>query len=276
MHRIVSCTALFFLLGLIAPPSFADEAVLARVIRKQAIDCGYYVSPPYFDKDPHTGKASGINYEIMEAVGHRLNLTIKWVAEIGLGDVATNLGTKKIDVMCASLWPNASRIQTMTLTTPLFHTPVHAYVRVGDRRFDGDLGKANRSDIRISAIDGDFSYALAQEMFPYATLASLPSMASVSDVMLQVATRKADLVMMDQAEANEFMAHNKGALAAITGVAPIRVYSEHLFVKREEYGLRNLLDGAIKQLIDEGVIDQVLGSYNKKYQSDFIVKTTAQ
>ncbi|MDD5585845.1 MAG: transporter substrate-binding domain-containing protein [Alphaproteobacteria bacterium] len=257
---------------LLSSPALAGD-VTDRVLQTKTIRCGYFVAPPYFDKAPNTQTLSGINYEIMEAVGKRLGLAIAWVAEIGIGDIVTGLETNKIDAMCATLWPNPPRVQTMSFSAPLFYSPVHAYARADDRRFDNGLDKANAPGISISAIDADFSYDLAKEKFPRASIKSLPPSASVSDVMLQVTTNKADLVMMDRGTANGFSKANNGRLKAVPGVAPIQIYPELVFLKRGEFHLRDIINSALDQLKNDGFIEQTINKYNGTFDSDYLFPT---
>ncbi len=107
--------------------ALADESVFDRVIKTRTINCGYSIGAPYVEKDPNTGKLSGINYDIMEDIGKALGLKINWVEETGIGDVVAGLDSNRFDVYCATLWPDPGRMQTMSYTSPLFFTPVHAY-----------------------------------------------------------------------------------------------------------------------------------------------------
>ncbi len=253
--------------------AYAAEATYDRVMADKTIRCGYFTWPPYIAKDPNTGKLSGINYDIMEAIGKNLGLKIEWTAEIGVGDVVAALETNKADVMCATVWPNAARTQSLTLTKPTFYSIAYAFVRADDKRFDGDLGKANDKAIKVSGIDGDITADLAIEKLPNATRAFLPQTASGSEILLQLMTKKADIALVDEGMVNDFMKTNPGTLRKVANVAPARIFGEHLPVRRGEYHLRDMLDVSIQQLINDGLMDELVKKYRKEYNAVFIAPT---
>jgi ABC-type amino acid transport substrate-binding protein len=246
----------------------AEESSFERVIQTKTINCGYFLWPPYIAKDANTGKLSGINYEIMEAIGKNLDLKINWVAEVGVGDVATALNTNKFDVMCASVWPSPVRMQNLTLSVPTFYSVAYAFARADDHRFDGNLNKANDKSVKVSGIDGDYSHDLSTEKLPLATQAMLPQTASGSEILLQVATKKADIVFSDAGMVAEFLQTNPGSLKQIPGVGAVRYYGETIAVKRGEYQLKNMLDASIMQLTNDGVITQKVEQYKKAYKTE--------
>jgi ABC-type amino acid transport substrate-binding protein len=248
----------------------ADGTVLDRIISTKTINCGYFIWPPYIVKDANTGKFSGINYDIMEAIGKNLGLKINWVAEVGVGDVATALNTDKIDVMCASLWPSLQRTSTITYTMPEFYDVVYAFVRTDDKRFDGDLEKANAKGINVAGIDGDVTADLALEKTPKANHQFLPQTASGAETLMYVATKKADIVFIDEAIVNEFNATNTVKLRKVAGIGPVRIFGEHLTVKKGEYQLRDMLNISLLQLVNDGVTKKLADKYSKQYKSVFI------
>lgn len=275
MKRFFSILAIALCVMLVTGTNHAQaaETTYDRVMASKTIRCGYFTWPPYITKDANTGKLSGINYDIMEAIGKNLGLKIEWVAEIGVGDVVAGLETNKADVMCATVWPNAARTQNLTLTKPTFYSIAYAFVRADDKRFDGDLGKANKKDIKVSGIDGDITADLAIEKLPNATPAFLPQTASGSEILLQLMTKKADIALVDEGMVNDFMKSNPGTLRKVANVAPTRIFGEHLPVRRGEYHLRDMLDVSIQQLINDGLMDELVNKYRKDYNAVFIAPT---
>lgn len=259
-----------FLSALCSHAMAAEEKALDHVLASNTIRCGYFSWPPFIAKDPNTGKLSDINYEIMEAIGKNLNFKIDWVAEVGAGDVATALNTDKFDVMCASVWPNPGRIRSMTLTIPTFYSIAYAYVRAGDRRFDGNLSKANVANVRVSGIDGDYSQDIAKEMLPNAQQVMLAQTASGSEILMQLAGKKADIVFSEAGLVHEFLQANPDSLRQVSGIGPVRYYGETLAVKRGEYQLKNMLDTSITQLANDGVIDKIVQKYRTKYHVNML------
>lgn len=269
----ILAVALYVMLSTVTNHAQAAEATYDRVMASKTIRCGYFTWPPYITKDSNTGKLSGINYDIMEAIGKNLGLKIEWAAEIGVGDVVAGLEANKADVMCATVWPNAGRTQNLTLTKPTFYSIAYAFVRADDKRFDGDLSKANNKDIKVSGIDGDITADLAIEKLPSATHAFLPQTASGSEILLQLMTKKADIALVDEGMVNDFMKTNPGTLRKVANVAPARIFGEHLPVRRGEYHLRDMLDVSIQQLVNDGLMDELVKKYRKEYNAVFIAPT---
>lgn len=273
MIRKISFFIITLLILISSSHSYADEAIFDRVMKDKTIRCGYFVWPPYVTKNPNTGAFSGINYEIMEVIGKNLGLKIEWAAEIGAGDVVEALKTEKVDVMCAALWPIPARTQELTLSLPTFFNYLHAFARTGDIRFDSDLDKANRKEIKVAVIEGDATQNLAMERLPHATLVALPQTASGAELLLQVITEKADIALVEQALANDFLKSNPGTLRRIENIPPGRVFGEHLALKRGEYQLKNMFDIAITQLTNDGIIEEITKRYSKDYKTEFLAPT---
>lgn len=269
-----ACRVLFLILTLIFAMgansmAHAEEPVFKRVMASKTINCGYFLWPPYLAKNANTGKLSGINYDIMEAIAKNLGFKINWVAEIGVGDAVAALESNKIDVVCATLWPSPARTQALTLSVPTFYSIAFAFTRKDDMRFDGDLNKANNKDVKVAMIDGDYSHDLGVEKLPNATPSSLVQTASGSELLLQVVTKKADIVFSDEALVNDFMKTNPGALRKVEGIGPVRYYGETIAVKRGEYQLKNMIDMSISQLVNDDVIGGFVERYKKEYNAKF-------
>jgi ABC-type amino acid transport substrate-binding protein len=95
----------------------------------------------------------------------------------------------------------------------------------------------------------------------------LPQSASGSETLMQVVSKKADVVFVDQGLVNEFLKTNPGSLRAVKGVEPVRVYGEVLSVKQGNILLKNMLDTAINQLTNDGTIAKLVNEYTKQNNS---------
>lgn len=261
---------LSFTLLITSSSAFAVESAFDRIVKSKTVRCGYFTWPPYITKDANTGKLSGINYDVMNTIGRNLGLKVAWTSEIGVGDVVTALESGKVDAVCASVWPNPARAQNLTLSVPTFYSIAYAFVRAGDMRFDGDFSKANNKNVKVSVIEGDITQDLAQEKLPDATFVALPQTASGSEILLQLVTKKADIVLVDEGLINDFMKTNPGTLRRVEGVPPARIFGEHLAVARGELLLKNMLDQSIGQLVNDGVIELLTKKYAAEYKSEFM------
>ena len=267
MYKILRTT--LYILCMIVGSAHAQETVFTRVMQEKTINCGYIIVPPYIVKDVNTGKMSGINYDMVEAVGKHLGLKINWKSEVGVGDVAAALASNKIDMMCQTMWPSAARYTGMTFANrPQFYSAIYATVRADDNRFDSDLSKANNKTIKAVGIEGDFSSDIIKEKLPEAQTISLASSAGLADYFMQLTTKKADILFMDKGSVADFCKSNPGLIKLVPGLGPVRIVSEHLVVKPGEYQLRDVIDMATLQLVNDGTFEALVQKYKKEYGAD--------
>lgn len=245
----------------VSSSSTSSTKTIDRIIKTGTIRCGYAVWPPSLLKDPNTGKLSGINYDVMELIGRELDLKIDWVEEVGFSNFIEGLKTQRYDVMCVSSWPDAPRIRHLLYTDPYFYSPIYAYVRTDDKRFDGNLDKINDPSIKIATIDGDISETQARIDYPKADVFSLPQTADPAEVLLAVVSRKADIVFTDKGNFELFNKNNPGVLKQVADVGPATIFSEPLVVLPGETQLHSMLNLALGNLINNGKIDKVLDQY---------------
>lgn len=240
------------------------QKVFDRVVANNVIRCGYATWPPAMIKDDKTGALSGVNYDVMEAVGRELNLRIEWVEEVSFGNYLDGLNADRYDVFCSTTWPDPAQIRLQTYTRPYFFSPTFAYVRVNDDRFDGDLDLINSPDVVIAVIDGDSSSTSARIDYPMAKAYALPAMSKADGLFHAVANKKADILFTDEGNFRSFDKENPGLLRAVKDVPTARVYGEFMAVKYGETELRDMIDVALSGLINSGKIATIIGRYDEE------------
>jgi len=250
---------LTFFLFLSFPAFAADkESAYDRVMRTGTIRCAYFVVPPEFNKDPNTGKLSGIGYEVTEAVGRLLSLKIDWVEEVGFGDMAQGLMDGRYDAVCSSVFNRAPMARRVDFTTPFMYTPVGIFVRAGDARFDKDKAAINDGSVIISSIDGESTNEIAALSFPNAKVFSMPQTANVSMLLENVAAEKADVALTYMANFYNYDRSNPGKLKAIHLEKPVRAFGNTLMVGRGEEEFKNMLSAALNELLNSGEVDDII------------------
>lgn len=248
------------------------ESVYDRVMRTKTLKCGYALWSPALMKDPQTGEMSGVFYEVMEKLSQSTGIKIKWEAEIEWGQVVEALKTRKIDAICASMWPSPEKGLHILFSKPAYYSIAEAYIRKGDKRFDNNrnLSFLNNPDVNIAVIDNDVSYEIAKASFPKANTFSVPSMLSAdTQLLLNVATKKADVTFTSEAVAIDFRKHNPGKIERFNPNSPVRVYENTIGLDIHEHELLSLLNTSLTILINSGEIDQILDKYEKDYPNSF-------
>lgn len=255
--------ATLFLSALSCSAMADDKSAAQRVIDSGVLRCGYATSPPVLVKDANTGKISGSDYQIVEAIGKKLGLKVEWTEEVGWGNFIEGLRNNRYDMMCGSLWPDAARIKFLSLTRPVYYDRLLAYARADDHRFDGKMDSINDPQVTIAALDGDASYSIAQQRFPKAKILALPQMAVVSDMMMSLITKKADIIFLDPVRTAVFEKENKGKIAPVKDITPLQVIGTSFGVKGGELQLRDMIDTALRELINDGTVEKLLAETSK-------------
>ncbi|MDD3182760.1 MAG: transporter substrate-binding domain-containing protein [Alphaproteobacteria bacterium] len=274
MTKILSTVVLSLLAGLAgawlyastaAPmPSSSEaqnETAFDRVMRTGVIRCGYASAPPLLMKDPNTGVLSGIGYEVMEVMGKALSLKIDWAEEMGWALFPTALKSGRIDAFCVGAWPSAARAREVDQTGPLSYQPYYAYVRPDDARFDNKIEAANDPSISISTMDGDTSQIISRSDFPKAKLLSLVETANPDEMLINVATGKADIAFIEPSFATRFNAQNPGKIRQVVLSQPLRVYGNVFFIAQGENRLRQMLNTALTEQLSSGTVERIIQKF---------------
>jgi ABC-type amino acid transport substrate-binding protein len=238
------------------------ETAFERVMRTRTLRCGYSVWAPFFMIEPNTKAMSGTDYEIIEAIGKVANLKIDWQDEVGFGTFPEQLQSQKDDAFCVSVWISAARAQRVELTTPADYSPLYAYVRDGDTRFDNNLDAINNENVTITVIDGSAIKAVADGTFPKAKQFALPGDSDGSQMLMALAARKGDVTFDDEFTIHEYNDHNPDKkLRRVPSPNPVRIYGGAFSVGKGEWELRDELNAAIAELLGNGTIDRILSKY---------------
>jgi ABC-type amino acid transport substrate-binding protein len=244
--------------------SVQNNSLYQRVMQSGTIRCGYFMYPPYCMKDPNTKKLSGIFVDILEEAGKHLGLKIDWVEEVGSGTMIEGLETNRYDLVPTGVWPNASRGKRASFSTPLFYVGLGVYVHRNDNRFTNNLKSINSKSTKISMIDGQIVQAIAENQFPYASRLAHPNMSDNGQLLLDVATKKADVTFAESGIVELFLKHNPGTIQNITPKKPIAIFANTMMFKIGEPAFKSMLDTALAELINTGYVDTILDKYEPK------------
>ncbi len=240
----------------------ALESAYDRVLRTSVLRCGYADTPPIgFVQDAKTGKVSGIFPDIAEVIASRLKLKVEWTENTGLGGAIESLHTHRIDAFCSGLFRNTGRGRYVGYTSPAFYSPVYPYVGITDHRFDKDLSAVNQPNVRISAMDGATSDIIAKNHFPKATEISVPQLGQYTDILLNVANHKADIVFSEPSAVNAYIKSNPNTLR-LAQDTPYQFFPVSFAVDIHEPQLQEMLDTAVIELQNQGIIDQIILKYS--------------
>jgi len=237
------------------------ESTFARVMQTKTIRCGYVIYPPQFMKDSASGQMSGILYDLTELLGQKLRLKIEWTQETSWGTAAQDLDSNRFDMICSGFWVNSLQASAYGYTKPLFYQVMWPIVRGDDTRFDKDIQTMNDPAIRITGMDGDIPIQIHDEQFPKAQMNTLQNFTDYNQLMMEIASNKADVTFLDGDFAMRYMKANPGKLKLLTNHGPTRVYANPWAIKRGELDFAEYLNAAIDEIVYSDEVEPILKKY---------------
>ncbi len=245
------------------PPSAVHEETLKeKVIAAGKIRVGYIVTTPQqLAKDPNTGELYGMFYDIVEEVGKKLNLEVEWTEEVGWGTMIEGLAQGRYDIVGSPVWPNSARALKADFSIPVTYNVMYAYARENDARLN-TLEDINSENIRVTVVDGTTAQFLTAQRFASAQVVSLPQLSAQSDLLLNVASDKADVVFIDPFVANTFLQNNPKVSLKKIGNEVVRVDGNALVFNSGEIEFKNMIDTVLREEINSGFIDKLLAKYD--------------
>lgn len=224
--------------------------------------CGYIDYKIYCFKDPLTGKMSGIFYDMTEMIAANAGYNTKWV-ETTYATLAEDLKRGKFDVFCGGLWPSINEAKVLRYSMPAFFAGLGIYARKEDTRFGKGFDVKRLDDPRytFATIDGEMSQIVHMSDFAKAKTISMPSSTDITQLPLSVTTGKADVTIIENAVAQEFMLHNPDTLVNIAEGKPVRLFENTFAFAHNEPILKDFFDVAMKELIFSGIVQKLVTTY---------------
>jgi polar amino acid transport system substrate-binding protein len=143
---------------------------------------------PYFNKDLATGTWSGFSIDMANDIAKLLDVKLEYT-ESTYGNSILDLQANKVDLGFA-LNPTPQRALVVDFTIPVFPHPFGALLKKGlEARTWADV---NTPEVKIAVDVGSANEAVARRFAPNATI---KSMKSRDEVMLEMASGRADCVV---------------------------------------------------------------------------------
>jgi ABC-type amino acid transport substrate-binding protein len=239
------------------------ESAYERVMRTGTLRCGYFEENPFTIVDPNTNKHSGIANDLAETIAAQAGLKLEWTEAVNFATLVTDLQNGRYDAICASVF-NIPRGGKIDYTTPYIYVPSYAYVRPDEKRFDKDLNAVNDPNVTIAILDGEGSSTIASRFYPKAKRYALPQTSEISQMLLAVADKKADVGFVLPTVYDQFNKNNPGKLKQVAGKDPFYVFSVSFALAPGQRELKNMLDFMMKQIVVSGEMDKIIDKYETK------------
>jgi len=242
-------------------PIAAAESLHDRVLRTGKIKAGYMDWYPFLIKDPNTKKVTGIGVEALELATRRLGVKLELSEEVSWGTMIEGLRTNRYDILACPVWANSTRARVADFSRPICYSPVCAFSKYGDKRLDSSLKGVAQGKYKIATTDGEMAEIIAKTDFPKAPRLSLPQSNPISDLLLSVATGKADLTFTEPPYAAEFLKHNPKSVQNITPKNPLRVFPTVYMFKSGEGEFKAMLNVALDEIANSGELEKIIAKY---------------
>ena len=131
----------------------ASMAGLDRVRSSHTLRAAYINYPPSMTVDPNTKALGGIMPKVIEEAAKAMGIQVSYTEETSFGNMIDTLDNGRADIVVSGIWPSSARALRADFSRVVYYSPVYAYVRSGDSRFDGKLTAINDPKVHIATID---------------------------------------------------------------------------------------------------------------------------
>jgi ABC-type amino acid transport substrate-binding protein len=229
-----------------------------RIMAGSTLRCGYVSYPPYFEMDIATRQPRGIFADLMAEIGSRMNVKIVWAGESSWATLTEDIRSGRFDAICSGVWQNSSRGLAAGFSLPVGYVPVGAWVRAGDNRFRTSLDLMNGPDVRVSVMDGETGELLRRQRFPDTQAVSLPQTSPFSDLMINVATGKADVVFAENRIVADYLKQNPGTLEMAADDNVLTAYPLVILLPGNDPQFKTAVDSALSEILYSGKMADIL------------------
>ncbi len=239
--------------------SALKETTLDHIKKTKKIRCAYWLWPELVERNPNTGRMSGVYVDVINRVAKALGADVEWKTEATIDNIVALITSGKVDAICGPLVPAAHYRAVVGFASPILYAGYDIYVRPDDNRFINDKTLLNKKSVTLLSVDGSASGYYSQLFFPKAKQKSLPSVLGAGQVLLDVQNGKSDATVAEQLTAERYIDNNPGSLKLLRwGEAPLLTLGITPFVtKVDDLVFLNTLNAILRDLLDFGEIEQI-------------------
>ena len=249
--------ALFAFIPAVYAADTSAQPIYDNITKTSTIRCGYVNWPPAFIIDANTKQKSGLFYDIAEEMGKRLNLKIDWAEELGWGTMVEAVKTHRVDMICSALYPNSNRARQADFSAPVTYSLMYAWKGTASKKSYHSLADLDKPEVRFGYVDGTTPDKIMHRMFSHSTMLSNPDMTPISDLLEGVKVKKYDLMLIDEATANDFLKKNPGTVEKALP-DPIAFFPGVMVLPAGETKLKSMIDTTLQEMVNDGTVSQLL------------------
>jgi polar amino acid transport system substrate-binding protein len=210
---------------------------------------------PYLTKDPKTGKWTGYDADLAEALASRFSAKVEFV-DSSWGNMIPALLAKKCDVAWGGFFHTEERQKVVDYTKDVHNTGLVVVIKQGDTRFKS-YADLNKPGIVFSEL-ADIGEIEAKKNFPQATVKILQT-DNTNQQALEVAAGRADANVTDVLLAYELI-EKKAGIEILPG--PIINKSDlGMLVRKDTPELKEAINAFITESEAKGLLKSLAVKY---------------
>jgi polar amino acid transport system substrate-binding protein len=259
MRRLACAAALMLVVVVIGSQSKALPDLKGRSIR--AVAANLYA--PLSFTDPATNKGAGLEYDLVNEIGRRLNARIAWSAA-PWNALLQSVHEGRYDVGASGITITEDRKELVDFSDPYLVSQQLMLVRADEARFSSAKELAADAKLLIGAQTGAASfYAAAYNMLDGDEHSPrIKLFASIPLAVKALLGGDVDCVLAEAAAARGFAAANPGKLKLV-GEALARESIGLVFTPGSD--LTSAFNAAIKSMKDDGTLDRLATKWFYRY-----------
>lgn len=227
-----------------------QKIVDARVVRVGAVE-----APPWYDKDPVTGKWTGLVPDVMAAIFGKIGVKVDYV-ETQWGTAVAGLQSNRFDLMGAY---NATpeRALSIDFTRPMGSLKLAILTLKDSPRKYATWAAIDKPSIRLAAVDGAGATRTLQPLLTKTTWVLTQS----SDAMfLELESGRADALLTSDVQIAKYIkAHGRGHMIIPT---PVHAQPTNIGLRwSANPQLREWLNISLDFLQTDGTLDRIWAKY---------------
>ncbi|SHN59083.1 transporter substrate-binding domain-containing protein [Desulfovibrio litoralis] len=240
-----------FLLALIFTMIFTSLSLAQQPVLRIGIDAPY---PPFAYNDPKTGKLTGFDFDMAEALCKELNRKCE-ISVVPFDDIIPNIVAGKLDIGVAGMAKKPEREALVLFSDKYFRSSSMFISLSSIKEITPEVLKGKKIGVQSQTTQEDFLKK------SYGDIATIVPMKSFDDIIQAAINKDIDLAFIDGLPGYEFLRTPKGEQFDIAG-EPIKLGDGSCVVLDKKLTQeRDAINKAILKLRNSGEYQQI----NRKY-----------
>jgi ABC-type amino acid transport substrate-binding protein len=198
------------------------------------------------------GDPAGYDVDLLNALAEDMGVELQ-IENLDFNGLIPGLQAAQFDMVSVGLGATDERKEVISFSRGYVPYATILGVPVGAER-DNTIEAYNQPGVIISALQGSTSEQLITDQFPNATVASFPDQ---NAALLEVASGRADAVIVEDYLLADFNKSNGDALKAAELDAPLTLYFGAWGVQKDNQALIDTLDAFLCKVQNDGTMEEL-------------------